>query len=78
MAAEIDFQPYLHSISTHYDQWWALYTLTDAQTQAHQKKEPQPWKTPFDFGLMVQTVQGDHFMAAEMLLMQGTAKLNDN
>jgi hypothetical protein len=65
MAAEIDFQPYLHSISTHYDQWWQLYTLTDAETQAKQRNEPQPWKTPFDFGLMVQTVQGDRPMASD-------------
>jgi hypothetical protein len=55
MAAEIDFQPYLHSISTHYDHWWELYTLMDARTQAKQKNQPQPWKTPFDFGLMVET-----------------------
>jgi hypothetical protein len=59
MAAEIEFGPYLHSISDHYARWWQLYTLTDAQTQAKQKDEPQPWKTPFDFGLMVQTVQRD-------------------
>jgi HEAT repeat protein/energy-coupling factor transporter ATP-binding protein EcfA2 len=65
MAAEIDFQPYLHSISTHYDQWWQLYTLTDAETQAKQKNEPQPWKTPFDFGLMVQTVQRDRPIASD-------------
>ncbi len=37
MAAEIDFQPYLHSIRTHYDHWWELYTLTDAQTQRMHK-----------------------------------------
>jgi HEAT repeat protein/energy-coupling factor transporter ATP-binding protein EcfA2 len=65
MAAEIDFQPYLHSISTHYEQWWELYTLTDAQTQAKQKDEPQPWKTPFDFGLMVQTVQRDRSLGSD-------------
>jgi predicted NACHT family NTPase len=59
MAAEIDFQPYLQSISTHYAQWWQLYTLTDAETKAQQKNDSQPWKTPFDFGLMVQTVQRD-------------------
>jgi hypothetical protein len=64
MAAEIDFQPYLRSISTHYAQWWQLYTLTDAETKAQQKNEPQPWKTPFDFGLMVQAVQRDR--SAEM------------
>jgi hypothetical protein len=66
MAAEIDFQPDLHSISTHYDQWWQLYTLTDAQTQAKQKNEPQLWKTPFDFGLMVQTVQRDRPITSDM------------
>jgi hypothetical protein len=46
MAAEIDFQPYLQSISQHYTQWWQLYTLTDAQTKVEQ--EP----SPFDFGVM--------------------------
>jgi predicted NACHT family NTPase len=65
MAAEIDFQPYLHSISTHYDHWWELYTLTNAETQAKQKNEPQPWKTPFDFGLMVQTVPRDRPLASD-------------
>jgi energy-coupling factor transporter ATP-binding protein EcfA2 len=65
MAAEIDFQPYLQSISTHYAQWWQLYTLTDAETKAQQKNEPQAWKTPFDFGLMVQTVQGDRLGGME-------------
>jgi predicted NACHT family NTPase len=65
MAAEINFQPYLHSISDHYAQWWQLYTLTDAETQAQQKNEPQPWKTPFDFGLMVQTVQCDRLGGME-------------
>jgi HEAT repeat protein/energy-coupling factor transporter ATP-binding protein EcfA2 len=65
MAAEIDFQPYLQSISTHYAQWWQLYTLTNAETKAQQKNEPQPWKTPFDFGLMVQTVQRDRLVGIE-------------
>ncbi|WP_404789018.1 TIR domain-containing protein [Altericista sp. CCNU0014] len=65
MAAEIDFQPYLQSISTHYEQWWRLYTLTDAETKAQQQKEPQPWKTPFDFGLMVQTVQRDRSLGSD-------------
>jgi HEAT repeat protein len=64
MAAEIDFEPYLRSLSAAYGQWWQLYTLTDAETKAQQKNEPQPWKTPFDFGLMVQTVQRDRSMDA--------------
>jgi energy-coupling factor transporter ATP-binding protein EcfA2 len=59
MAAEIDFQPYLQSISSHYAQWWQLYTLTDAETKTQQQNESKPWKTPFDFGLMVQTVKCD-------------------
>ena len=63
MAAEIDFQPYLYSISTHYDHWWELYTLTDAQTKAQQQNGPQPWKTPFEF--MVQTVNRDHSLASD-------------
>jgi energy-coupling factor transporter ATP-binding protein EcfA2 len=74
MAAEIDFQPYLQSISTHYAQWWQLYTLTDAETKAQQKNEPQPWKTPFDFGLMVQTVQGDRSAAMEDPRVEPQAK----
>ncbi len=65
MAAEIDFQPYLHSISTDYEQPCKFYTETDAKTQANQKNEPELWKTPFDFGLMVQTVPRDRSMAAE-------------
>jgi HEAT repeat protein/energy-coupling factor transporter ATP-binding protein EcfA2 len=64
MAAEIDFEPYLRSLSAAYGQWWQLYTLTDAETKAQQKNELQPWKTPFDFGLMVQTVQRDRSMDA--------------
>jgi HEAT repeat protein/energy-coupling factor transporter ATP-binding protein EcfA2 len=51
MAAEIEFDAYLRSLSTHYDKWWQLYTLTDAQTKTQQ--EP----SPFDFRLMVQTVK---------------------
>ncbi len=73
MAAEIDFQPYLHSISDHYAQWWQLYTLTDAETKAQQKNEPQPWETPFDFGLMVQTVQKDPSMATDGLGLESQA-----
>jgi predicted NACHT family NTPase len=59
MAAEIEFDAYLRSLSTHYAKWWQLYTLTDAQTKTQQ--EP----SPFDFGLMVQTVQGDRQITSE-------------
>ena len=53
-SAEIDFQPYLRSLIDTYQQWWQLYTLTEAvgQTQPQQAERP----APFDFGLMVQTV----------------------
>jgi len=74
MAAEIDFQPYLQSISTHYEQWWQLYTLTDAETKAQQRNEAQPWKTPFDFGLMVQTVQRDRSVGMEGSGVEAQAK----
>jgi predicted NACHT family NTPase len=49
--ADIDVQPYLRAIATTYAKWWQFYTLTDAQTKTQQ--EP----SPFDFGLMVQTVE---------------------
>jgi predicted NACHT family NTPase len=65
MAAEIDFQPYLHSINTQYKQWCKFYTETDAETQANQKNEPQPWQTPFDFGLMVHPIPRARSMASD-------------
>jgi HEAT repeat protein/energy-coupling factor transporter ATP-binding protein EcfA2 len=51
--ADMDMQPYLRAIAATYEQWWQLYTLTDAQT----KTQPEP--LPFDFGLMVQTVANE-------------------
>jgi hypothetical protein len=53
MATEIEFGASLRSLSTHYDQWRKFYTPTDAQTRTQQEQ------SPFDFGLMVQTVQKD-------------------
>ena len=46
-----EFQPYLDSIERHYDKWWKLYTLTDAERQEERSEE-----SFFDFGLMVQTI----------------------
>ena len=46
-----EFQPYFDSIALHYDKWWRLYTLTDAEGQEERSAEPL-----FDFGLMVQTI----------------------
>lgn len=52
----IDFRPYLQSICHHYQQWWMLYTLTDAEGKEEAKRQqPATWDAPFDFGLMVQT-----------------------
>jgi predicted NACHT family NTPase len=59
MAAEIDFQPYLQSLSQHYAQWWQLYTLTDAQTKVKGSQQPESWTSSFEFGLMVRSIQGD-------------------
>ena len=46
-----EFQPYFDSIALHYDKWWRLYTLTDAEGQEERSAE-----SFFDFGLMVQTI----------------------
>ena len=49
-----DVQPYLKSICDRYQQWWQLYTLTDASG----KRQPtNKLQSPFDFGLIVQTVK---------------------
>ena len=46
-----EFQPYLDTIARHYDQWWRLYTLTDAEGKEERSAAPL-----FDFGLVVQTI----------------------
>ena len=45
-----NFSSYLESVRRHYEQWWSLYTLTDAEGRDRVKAEM------FDFGLMVQTI----------------------
>ncbi|MEQ8997055.1 MAG: HEAT repeat domain-containing protein [Coleofasciculus sp. B1-GNL1-01] len=52
--ADIDFQPYLTAITTKYEKWWQLYTLTDAESKQRQSEDVTPI---FDFGLMVQMVE---------------------
>ncbi|NJM24098.1 MAG: NACHT domain-containing protein [Richelia sp. SM1_7_0] len=47
------FKTYLQSISEKYKCWWNLYTLTDAEG----KKQEKQLSSPFDFGLMVETLQ---------------------
>lgn len=51
---QIDFQPYLRSLVDTYKEWWRYYTLTDATGKIQEAESEIP--SPFDFGLMVQTV----------------------
>jgi predicted NACHT family NTPase len=55
MDAEIYFARYLRSLVSAYQQWWRLYTLTDATGRESQGVE-RDRHAFFDFGLMVQTV----------------------
>ena len=52
-----DFQAYLRSLNTAYEEWWELYTLTDAVGREKIKRQTEQSAFPFDFGLMVQTVK---------------------
>ncbi|MEA5447564.1 NACHT domain-containing protein [Leptolyngbya sp. CCNP1308] len=52
--AQINFQPYLQSLVDTYKEWWRYYTLTDATGKIQEPGLESP--SPFDFGLMVQTV----------------------
>jgi HEAT repeat protein len=56
MGAEICFDDYLESVKSAYQQWWRLYTLTDATGRESQGVESDR-PAFFDFGLMVQTVE---------------------
>ena len=49
-----DVQPYLKSICDRHQQWWQLYTPTDASGKQQPTNKSQ---SPFDFGLIVQTVK---------------------
>ncbi len=55
MSVEICFDGYLRSVVSAYQQWWRLYTLTDATGRESQRVE-RDRPAFFDFGLMVQTV----------------------
>lgn len=57
MGEEICFDGYLRSLVSAYQQWWRLYTLTDATGRESQRVERDRIAPAFfDFGLMVQTV----------------------
>ncbi|MGB5898833.1 MAG: hypothetical protein WBG66_11595 [Geitlerinemataceae cyanobacterium] len=58
MSESIDFQPYLHAICQEYARWWEVYTVTDAEGRECRKALEKP-ASPFDFGLIVQTVTRD-------------------
>lgn len=58
MVVEICFDAYLRSVVSAYQQWWRLYTLTDATGRESQRVESDRIAPAFfDFGLMVQTVE---------------------
>ncbi|WP_103667164.1 HEAT repeat domain-containing protein [Pseudanabaena sp. BC1403] len=55
MGEEICFDDYLRSLVSAYQQWWRLYTLTDATGRESQRVERDRIAPAFfDFGLMVQ------------------------
>ncbi len=54
MSESIEFQRYLESIRTTYQEWWKFYTLTDAAGKQQRSKEVSPF---FDFNLIVKTVK---------------------
>ncbi|MCJ8281325.1 MAG: HEAT repeat domain-containing protein, partial [Rivularia sp. ALOHA_DT_140] len=53
------FKSYLEAISEseNYKCWWNLYTLTYAEGKKKQEQKFSSHSSPFDFGLMVQSVQ---------------------
>ncbi|ARV62033.1 hypothetical protein BZZ01_28445 [Nostocales cyanobacterium HT-58-2] len=51
----VDFQKYLQSVCDVYQRWWELYTITDVEGSKTAQRQNSP--SPFDFGLVVETVQ---------------------
>ena len=77
MGAEI-FHDYLRSVVSAYQQWWRLYTLTDATGRESQQVE-RDRPVFFDFGLMVQTVdkekeEGEKEKIERLPVLEGICK----
>jgi predicted NACHT family NTPase len=53
----VDWNPYLNSLCNAYTQWWKFGTLKDVVEPKQVESEPST--LPFEFGLMVQTVERD-------------------
>lgn len=56
MGVEICFDGYLRSLVSAYQQWWRLYTLTDATGRKSQLDRSEPSEF-LDLGLMVQSIE---------------------
>ncbi|MGJ3252336.1 MAG: hypothetical protein ACFE0J_14600, partial [Elainellaceae cyanobacterium] len=57
MAEALDFSSYLASVTCHYEKWWTLYTLTDAESQKKLETKNSALASPFDFGMLVQEIK---------------------
>jgi len=53
----VDLNPYLNSLCNAYTQWWKFGTLKDVVEPKQVESEPST--LPFEFDLMVQTVERD-------------------
>ena len=51
----VDWNPYLNSLCNAYTQWWKFGTLKDVVEPKQVESEPS--SLPFEFSLMVQTVE---------------------
>ncbi|MBD3886066.1 HEAT repeat domain-containing protein [Phormidium tenue FACHB-886] len=75
---KVDFQLYLNAITTSYEKWWELYTLTDVEGNQQQSKDALPI---FDFGLMVQTLKEEREQQQERVerftVLEGIRKYAD-
>ncbi len=57
LLSMVDWNPYLECLCNAYTQWWKFGTLKDVVEP--KRVESEPSTLPFEFGLMVQTVERD-------------------